>query len=65
MKAVIYTVRPVLLHMAKDSREEGEGDALNEVSPTLRRLAEICVEAARKSLVILQELRKQEILGTW
>lgn len=59
-KAVIHAVRPILLFMARNSGE-GESAAYNEVSPTLRRLAEICVESASKSLAILNELRNREI----
>lgn len=62
MKAVIYAVRPVLLHLARNSREK-QGESQNEPSPTLKQLAEICVQAASKSLVILQHLREQDILG--
>ncbi|EQB55597.1 hypothetical protein CGLO_04463 [Colletotrichum gloeosporioides Cg-14] len=61
--AVIHTVRPILLYMARDSRDPEREDARNEVSPALVRLAEICVETASKTLVILQELRKKEILA--
>ncbi|TID04271.1 putative transcriptional regulatory protein C3C7.04 [Colletotrichum higginsianum] len=61
--AVIHTVRPILLYMARNSRDPEREDPQSEVSPALVRLAEICVEAASKSLVILQELRKKEILA--
>ncbi|KAL0936057.1 fungal specific transcription factor domain-containing protein [Colletotrichum truncatum] len=61
--AVIHTVRPILLYMARNSRDPERGGSRNEVSPALVRLAEICVETASKSLVILQELRKKEILA--
>ncbi|KAH6685845.1 hypothetical protein F5X68DRAFT_241104 [Plectosphaerella plurivora] len=59
-QAVIHAVRPILLYMARNSGE-GESAGYNEVSPTLRRLAEICVESASKSLAILNELRNWEI----
>ncbi|KAH0426602.1 fungal specific transcription factor domain-containing protein [Colletotrichum camelliae] len=61
--AVIHTVRPILLYMARNSRDPDREDARNEVSPALVRLAEICVETASKTLVILQELRKKAILA--
>ncbi|OHW93436.1 fungal specific transcription factor domain-containing protein [Colletotrichum incanum] len=61
--AVIHTVRPILLYMARNSRDPERDGSRSEVSPALVRLAEICVEAASKSLVILQELRKREILA--
>ncbi|KAH9231564.1 hypothetical protein K456DRAFT_1763336 [Colletotrichum gloeosporioides 23] len=61
--AVIHTVRPILLYMARNSRDPEREGARNEVSPALVRLAEICVETASKTLVILQELRKKEILA--
>ncbi|GKT83823.1 fungal specific transcription factor domain-containing protein [Colletotrichum tofieldiae] len=61
--AVIHTVRPILLYMARNSRDPEREGSRSEVSPALVRLAEICVEAASKSLVILQELRKREILA--
>jgi proline utilization trans-activator len=48
--------------MAKDSRD-GENEVIDEASPVQKQLAGICVEAARKSLVILQQLRNKEILG--
>ena len=50
--------------MAKNSLG-GEGEAFSGASPTKMQLAGICVEAARKSLVILQHLRKREILGQY
>ncbi|GKT54619.1 fungal specific transcription factor domain-containing protein [Colletotrichum tofieldiae] len=49
--------------MARNSRDPEREGSRSEVSPALVRLAEICVEAASKSLVILQELRKREILA--
>ncbi|KAK6227416.1 fungal specific transcription factor domain-containing protein [Colletotrichum tabaci] len=61
--AVIHTVRPILLYMARSSRDPEREGPQSEVSPALVRLAELCVEAASKSLVILQELRKKEILA--
>ncbi|KAF9869750.1 fungal specific transcription factor domain-containing protein [Colletotrichum karsti] len=61
--AVIHTVRPILLYMARNSRDPEREGSRTEVSPALIRLAEICVETASKSLVILQELRKKEILA--
>ncbi|TQN67112.1 putative transporter, partial [Colletotrichum shisoi] len=48
--------------MARNIRDPEREGSQSEVSPALVRLAEICVEAASKSLVILQELRKKEIL---
>lgn len=47
--------------MARSSGSD-DNDSYQTMSPTLRRLADICVEAARKSLVILQGLRKQGII---
>lgn len=49
--------------MARNSRDPEREDSHNGVRPALVRLAEICVETASKILVILQELRKSEILG--
>ncbi|KAL6884748.1 hypothetical protein GGI43DRAFT_419296 [Trichoderma evansii] len=60
-QTVIYAVRPILLYMARSSGSD-HNDSYQTMSPTLRRLADICVEAARKSLVILQGLRKQGII---
>lgn len=48
--------------MARNSGD-GDSEAFHDLSPSLRRLAEICVEAASKSLVILNELREKEIIG--
>ncbi|KAF4966457.1 hypothetical protein FSARC_5863 [Fusarium sarcochroum] len=59
---VIYAVRPILLFMARNSFSGGS-DLYTSMSPTLRRLADACVEAARKSLVILHGLRKQDIIA--
>ncbi|KAJ3544568.1 hypothetical protein NM208_g2983 [Fusarium decemcellulare] len=61
-QAVIHTVRPILLYMARNIRDP-ESEAAANLSPTLRRLAEICVEAARKSLTILQALRSTELIA--
>lgn len=61
--AVIHAVRPILLHMARFSRDPENTEASQGVSPALRRLAEICVETASKTLVILRELRNKEILA--
>ncbi|KAM5359267.1 hypothetical protein ACJZ2D_014615 [Fusarium nematophilum] len=61
-QAVIHTVRPILLFMARNVRDR-EPEAAANVSPTLRRLGEICVEAARKSLAILQALRTTELIA--
>lgn len=60
IQAIIYTVRPVLLHMAKGSRD---GCAMEGASPVQKQLAGICVEAARKSLVILEQLMKHSLIG--
>ncbi|KAK1722606.1 uncharacterized protein BDZ83DRAFT_582762 [Colletotrichum acutatum] len=60
--AVIHTVRPILLYMARNSRDPDREDH-SGVRPALVRLAEICVETASKILVILQELRKSKILA--
>lgn len=62
--AVIYAVRPILLYMARESpgRELDEHQH-DSVRPALRRLAEICVEAASKTLVILQHLRKRDLVA--
>lgn len=38
-------------------------DSLGHASPTLRRLAEVCVDAARKSLRVLQALQSTELIG--
>ncbi|RKK81791.1 hypothetical protein BFJ71_g15458 [Fusarium oxysporum] len=59
---VIYAVRPILLYMAHSSFSGGT-DIYTSMSPTLRRLADTCVEAARKSLVILHGLRKRDIIA--
>ncbi|KAH7334191.1 hypothetical protein BKA66DRAFT_517567 [Pyrenochaeta sp. MPI-SDFR-AT-0127] len=59
--AVIYTVRPILLYMARQHREAGGQQGT--FNPALRRLAEICVEAASKSILILQALQKRELLA--
>ncbi|KPM39058.1 hypothetical protein AK830_g7493 [Neonectria ditissima] len=61
-QAVIHTVRPILLYMARNVRER-DAEPTTNLTPTLRRLAEICVEAARKSLAILQMLRNTELIA--
>ncbi|KAL2874406.1 hypothetical protein SGCOL_010386 [Colletotrichum sp. CLE4] len=61
--AVIHTVRPILLYMARNSRDPERNGSHSDVSPALVRLAEICIETASKTLVILQELQKREILA--
>ncbi|KAK1625535.1 hypothetical protein BDP81DRAFT_328235 [Colletotrichum phormii] len=61
--AVIHTVRPILLYMARNSRDPERDGSRSDVSPALVRLAEICVETASKTLVILQELQKRGILA--
>lgn len=61
-QAVIHTVRPILLYMARNVRDR-ESESAPNLSPTLRRLGEICIEAARKSLAILQALRNTELIG--
>ncbi|CAJ0547369.1 Ff.00g041230.m01.CDS01 [Fusarium sp. VM40] len=58
---VMYAVRPILLYMAHSS--SGGSDICTSMSPKLRRLAGTCVEAARKSLVILHGLRKRDIIA--
>ncbi|CVL06103.1 related to positive activator of transcription [Fusarium mangiferae] len=59
---IIYAVRPILLYMARSSFSGGN-DLYTSMSPALRRLADTCVEAARKSLVILHGLCKQDIIA--
>ncbi|KAF5653509.1 transcription activator [Fusarium sp. NRRL 25303] len=59
---IIYAVRPILLYMARNSFSGGN-DLYTSMSPTLRRLADTCVESARKSLVILHGLCKQDIIA--
>ncbi|KAI1036795.1 hypothetical protein LB503_003290 [Fusarium chuoi] len=59
---IIYVVRPILLYMARNSFSGGN-DLYTSMSPALRRLADTCVEAARKSLVILHGLCKQDIIA--
>ncbi|KAL6922669.1 hypothetical protein FSST1_006695 [Fusarium sambucinum] len=59
---IIYAVRPILLHITRSSFSGGS-DFYTSMSHTLRRLADTCVEAARKSLVILHGLRKQDIIA--
>ncbi|QGI92456.1 hypothetical protein CEK26_005525 [Fusarium fujikuroi] len=59
---IIYAVRPILLYMARNSFSGGN-DLYTSMSPALRRLADTCVEAARKSLVILHGLCKQDIIA--
>ncbi|KAM0272166.1 hypothetical protein ACHAQH_008843 [Verticillium albo-atrum] len=61
-QAVIHTVRPILLHMARNTRDQVSENTTG-LSPALRRLGDICVEAARKSLVILQALHNAELIG--
>lgn len=63
-QAVIHAVRPILLHMARQNCQPEGAQALNAMSPSLVRLAEICVETSSKMLVILKQLRAREILGT-
>lgn len=48
--------------MARNVRDR-ESESAPNLSPTLRRLGEICIEAARKSLAILQALRNTELIG--
>ncbi|SCV27151.1 related to positive activator of transcription [Fusarium fujikuroi] len=59
---IIYAVRPILLYMARNSFSGGN-NLYTSMSPALRRLADTCVEAARKSLVILHGLCKQDIIA--
>ncbi|KAF5576174.1 positive activator of transcription [Fusarium pseudocircinatum] len=59
---VIYAVRPILLYMARYSFNGGN-DQYASLSPALRHLADTGVEAARKSLVILHGLCKQDIIA--
>ncbi|KAH6957361.1 hypothetical protein DER45DRAFT_569686 [Fusarium avenaceum] len=58
---VMYAVRPILLYMAHSN--SGGSDICTSMSPKLRRLAGTCIEAARKSLVILHGLRKRDIIA--
>lgn len=48
--------------MARKTHET-ETEAHGYPSPSLRRLAEVCVQAASKSLLILQELCERGIIG--
>ncbi|OAL43404.1 hypothetical protein IQ07DRAFT_524339 [Pyrenochaeta sp. DS3sAY3a] len=59
--AVIHAVRPILLYMARNVQENPS--AASMISPPLRRLAEICVEGASKTLVILQALQHRNVIA--
>lgn len=48
--------------MARGSFRRGS-DLYTSMSPTLRLLADSCVEAARKSLAILHALRRRDLIG--
>jgi hypothetical protein len=47
--------------MAKSSLEEGDG--ITETAPSQQKIAGVCIEAARRILEIVKELRQQDILG--
>lgn len=59
----MHATRPVLLYMARHSRDSSGEALLGMMSPYLVRLAEICVENCLKTLAILKELRQRELFG--
>ncbi|POR30990.1 Uncharacterized protein TPAR_08800, partial [Tolypocladium paradoxum] len=61
-QAIIHAGRPILLYMAR-KRYEAHTDAYSCPGPSLRRLAEVCVEAASRSLLVLHELRNGSIIA--
>jgi hypothetical protein len=62
VKTVILALRPVLFHRALSNCERCN-EAQGEHSRIMKQLADICIRAASRCLVILQELRKHDILG--
>lgn len=62
MQAFIHAGRPILLSIARKSHK-ADDQPYGRPSSALRRLAEKCVEAASKSLMILQELWNRDIMG--
>lgn len=60
-QAIIHAIRPVLLHVVRDTRVHMTGAKL--ASSTPRRLAEISVEVAGKILLALLGLNSRGLLG--
>uniref|UniRef100_A0A0B7JL26 Zn(2)-C6 fungal-type domain-containing protein n=2 Tax=Bionectria ochroleuca TaxID=29856 RepID=A0A0B7JL26_BIOOC len=61
-QAFIHAGRPILLSIARRSHKAND-QPYGRPSSALRRLAEKCVEAASKSLIILQELWNRGIMA--
>ncbi|RDW56731.1 hypothetical protein BP6252_13986 [Coleophoma cylindrospora] len=65
-QAIILTIRPVLLHLAKTKLEVDPRQSVESAAPpihNLHKLADTCVVAAKRSLNILEALLSQGILG--
>lgn len=58
----MYDIRPILLHLAKTRMANQESPELRPESQ-LHKLAGTCVEAAQRSISILEALQKQGELG--
>ncbi|KAK6225254.1 hypothetical protein QIS74_01301 [Colletotrichum tabaci] len=63
-QAMMYDIRPILLHLAKTRMANQESPELRPESQ-LHKLAGTCVEAAQRSISILEALQKQGGLGAF
>ncbi|GKT58213.1 fungal specific transcription factor domain-containing protein [Colletotrichum tofieldiae] len=64
-KAILLTIRPVMLHVSKLIFDEESGSDLQLGASPLGRLSRTCSEAARRLLGVLMSLRKRNILTTF
>ncbi|KAH7376812.1 hypothetical protein B0T11DRAFT_24189 [Plectosphaerella cucumerina] len=62
--AMMYAIRPILLHLAKARMANQESPELRPESQ-LHKLAGTCIEAAQRSISILEALQKQGVLGVF
>lgn len=60
----MYAIRPILLHLAKARMANQESPELRPESQ-LHKLAGTCIEAAQRSISILEALQKKGVLGVF
>lgn len=58
----MFAIRPILLYLAKTLINSGEAAQLAARS-SLHKLAGTCIEAARRSLLVLEALDRQKMLS--
>lgn len=61
----MLVTRPILLHAARSNfkRDPPRQDVIEGDSALLERFSNVCIEAARNTLTIVETVQKQGILG--